>query len=236
MARTITKDRLDELAKSVSKSKTMSIITGEEQRVYVGGGDGSWNNPFCESVFQQMLNNGTWEGGFVAGRGFVLPELVVYGSSNSSSSSSSSSSSCSSGSSSSSCWNAPCWGVTQWEQGGSSLWQQAADKAAIKFLAGQLPFPSWKIDAAAVTIAMIQDGGVVGDNTFIAATSAGAGAAGKLAGNAAGTWAIAKAGAKKGAKLGTIIGPKGTVVGFVFGFASGLAASQFAKRIANGSF
>ena len=134
------------------------------------------------------------------------------------------------------CWSEPGWGVAQWEPGGSSFWQKAADKAVTKFLGGQLPFPSWKIDAATVTIAMIQDGGVVGDNTFVAATSAGAGTAGKLAGNAAGTWAIAKAGAKKGAKLGTIIGPKGTVVGFVFGFASGLAASQFSSRFASGFF
>ena len=94
MNRTITKDRLDELAQSVSKSQTMSIITGEEQRMYVGGvALGTSNNPVTMQQFESMLANGTWNGGHVAGMGFVGAEFTMYGSSNSSSSSSSSSSS-----------------------------------------------------------------------------------------------------------------------------------------------
>lgn len=41
---------------------------------------GTVNNPYTEAEFESMLNDGTWQGGFVENRGYCAKDIVVYGS------------------------------------------------------------------------------------------------------------------------------------------------------------
>lgn len=38
---------------------------------------GSASNPYSQSEYQAILDNGTWSGGYVVGMGYVLPEVVI---------------------------------------------------------------------------------------------------------------------------------------------------------------
>ena len=53
----------------------INIIDKELQKEIVGTGAGTIDDPFTIDEFDNMLNYGTWSGGYVAGMGFVLPEL-----------------------------------------------------------------------------------------------------------------------------------------------------------------
>lgn len=44
---------------------------------------GSADNPYTQKEYEEMCDAGTWNGGYVSGMGYVLPEVVVTGSSNS---------------------------------------------------------------------------------------------------------------------------------------------------------
>ncbi|MCM1372769.1 MAG: hypothetical protein NC113_05475 [Bacteroides sp.] len=41
---------------------------------------GTANNPYTESEYESMVENGTWPGGYVEGLGYCLKEVVVDGS------------------------------------------------------------------------------------------------------------------------------------------------------------
>ncbi|MDR1682855.1 MAG: hypothetical protein LBS25_05665 [Candidatus Symbiothrix sp.] len=43
----------------------MSVIGREEQRSLVGGGTGTYGDPYTETEFNTMCDNGTWGGGYV---------------------------------------------------------------------------------------------------------------------------------------------------------------------------
>lgn len=53
----------------------VNIIDKESQKEIIGAGAGTIDDPFTMDEFDYMLNYGTWSGGYVAGMGFVLPEL-----------------------------------------------------------------------------------------------------------------------------------------------------------------
>lgn len=44
---------------------------------------GSAENPYTQEEYEEMCDAGTWNGGYVSGMGYVLPEVVVTGSSSS---------------------------------------------------------------------------------------------------------------------------------------------------------
>ena len=74
MKRKLTRKSLDELA------LIMPVLSGDVQRRYVGGGDGSKENPFTEEEYDSMVNAGTWDGGYVEGWGYTFGDLEVTGS------------------------------------------------------------------------------------------------------------------------------------------------------------
>lgn len=47
-----------------------------------GSDKGSANNPYTQEEYEQMLDNGTWNGGYVVGIGYVLDDVVINESSN----------------------------------------------------------------------------------------------------------------------------------------------------------
>lgn len=57
--RKLTRQSLDELA------QVMPVIDEREMRSFVGGGDGTYNNPYTEAEYEEMMNSGNWYGGFV---------------------------------------------------------------------------------------------------------------------------------------------------------------------------
>ncbi len=57
--RKITKESLDELARN------LPIISEDECRSYIGGGDGSPDSPYTETEMDQMIESGSWQGGYV---------------------------------------------------------------------------------------------------------------------------------------------------------------------------
>ena len=67
----LTRKSLDELA------KTLPVIEEASQMHYVGGGDGSPNNPYTAHEYVMMLINNKWEGGYVEGCGYILPSVTV---------------------------------------------------------------------------------------------------------------------------------------------------------------
>lgn len=67
----LTRKSLDELA------KTLLVIEEASQMHYVGGGDGSPNNPYTESQYHGLLSQNQWAGGFVQGYGYVLGQATV---------------------------------------------------------------------------------------------------------------------------------------------------------------
>ena len=71
----MTRKSLDELA------KTLPVIEEASQIHYVGGGDGSPDNPYTQFEYNTMLNNSNWNGGYVEGIGYVANDVYVYGSS-----------------------------------------------------------------------------------------------------------------------------------------------------------
>lgn len=56
----------------------MPVISELEQRSYVGGGDGSADNPYTQEEMDRMLASGTWNGGYVDNLGYVYQEVNVY--------------------------------------------------------------------------------------------------------------------------------------------------------------
>ena len=74
MKRKLTRKSLDELA------LIMPVLSEDVQRRYVGGGDGSKENPFTEEEYDSMVNAGTWDGGYVEGWGYTFGDLEVTGS------------------------------------------------------------------------------------------------------------------------------------------------------------
>lgn len=69
----LTKKSLDELA------QTLPVIEEAKQKTYVGGGDGTRDSPYTAHEFEVMLNNDSWQGGFVEGMGYVANDKYVYG-------------------------------------------------------------------------------------------------------------------------------------------------------------
>lgn len=70
----VIKAKLDELA------KIMPVISEIQQREYIGGKKGDSNDPYSQSEFYSMLNNGLWnQAAYVSGMGLVGPEAVVTG-------------------------------------------------------------------------------------------------------------------------------------------------------------
>jgi hypothetical protein len=45
----------------------------------IGGGNGSYENPYTVSEMDSLLDNGNWNGGYVVGMGYVLPASTTYG-------------------------------------------------------------------------------------------------------------------------------------------------------------
>lgn len=56
-------------------AKEAHIINENEQRSFIGGGDGTANNPYTKSEFDYMISNGIWQGGYVEGWGYTYPDL-----------------------------------------------------------------------------------------------------------------------------------------------------------------
>lgn len=74
--RKLTRKNLDELA------KVMPVISEVEQRMFVGGGIGTLDDPYTMEEFERMLVSGTWEGGYVLYYNssepiYTLPEVIV---------------------------------------------------------------------------------------------------------------------------------------------------------------
>lgn len=67
--RKVTKTSLNEL------EKIMPVLSENAQRRFIGGGDGSKLNPFTIQEFDNMIASGTWNGGYVEGRGYTLKEI-----------------------------------------------------------------------------------------------------------------------------------------------------------------
>lgn len=70
----LTRKTLDDLAKE------MSVINKSGQRSFIGRGDGTQNNPYTESEFNNMVSSGIWDGGYVEGWGYTYPNLSCIGS------------------------------------------------------------------------------------------------------------------------------------------------------------
>jgi hypothetical protein len=58
----------------------MLKISEREQRSYVGGGAGTYEDPYTVAEFDMMCANGMWNGGYVEGWGYTFSEVTSYGS------------------------------------------------------------------------------------------------------------------------------------------------------------
>lgn len=58
----------------------MPVLSEIQQKTFVGGGDGSMNNPYTVTEFYAMCASGIWNGGYVDGWGYTYSEVVVSGS------------------------------------------------------------------------------------------------------------------------------------------------------------
>ena len=61
----LTRKSLNELA------IMMPILSEIQQKTFVGGGDGTYGNPYTWEEYSNFLTKGTWYGGYVDGYGFV---------------------------------------------------------------------------------------------------------------------------------------------------------------------
>lgn len=68
--RKLTRKSLEELA------KTLPVIEDRFQKSYVGGGDGTSTSPYTAAEFDNMLSEGSWNGGYVDGMGYVGNDTV----------------------------------------------------------------------------------------------------------------------------------------------------------------
>lgn len=50
-------------------AKEMPVISEQEQQAYWGGGTGTKDDPYTYQEYSQMLDSGTWSGGYVLGVG-----------------------------------------------------------------------------------------------------------------------------------------------------------------------
>lgn len=66
----LTRKNLEELAKQ------MPIIDKKSQKYYIGGGDGSRENPYTIQEFEDMSARGVWQGGHVSGYGYTYPDVI----------------------------------------------------------------------------------------------------------------------------------------------------------------
>lgn len=70
-----------EMIKSVCHNSKQ--LTNEEQCIYLGGGDGSLENPYSMDEYFAMLDSGTWTGGYIQDSDGVvsygMTEARVYG-------------------------------------------------------------------------------------------------------------------------------------------------------------
>lgn len=55
----LTRKNLSELA------KTLPVIEKDVQSSFVGGGDGTYKNPYTMGEIEPLINNGTFKGGYV---------------------------------------------------------------------------------------------------------------------------------------------------------------------------
>jgi hypothetical protein len=62
-----------------SMASSLNVLSENETKSVLGGGDGTSSNPFTEEEFYAMLDAGTWTGGYVAGLGYAAPEVTVTG-------------------------------------------------------------------------------------------------------------------------------------------------------------
>ena len=66
----LTKQSLDEMAKA------MRMINKMEQHSFVGGGNGTKEDPYTFEEYNSLLDAGVWAGGFV-GSGYIIGEVTV---------------------------------------------------------------------------------------------------------------------------------------------------------------
>lgn len=50
-------------------AKEMPVLSEQEQQAYWGGGTGTKDDPYTYQEYSQMLDSGTWSGGYVLGVG-----------------------------------------------------------------------------------------------------------------------------------------------------------------------
>ncbi|WP_294080539.1 hypothetical protein [Proteiniphilum sp. UBA5384] len=66
-------------------AREKQVLSEEEQRKFIGGGDGSQNNPYTQYEFNAMWSVGSWRGGYVGiyyydSNGYVASSSGDYGS------------------------------------------------------------------------------------------------------------------------------------------------------------
>ena len=57
---------------------TSSVIDKASQKTFMGGGSGSFTEPYTQDEFDSMMYSGHWNGGFVYGMGWVIPQVYIY--------------------------------------------------------------------------------------------------------------------------------------------------------------
>ena len=55
-----------------------SVIDKASQKTFIGGGSGSFTEPYTQDEFDSMMYSGHWNGGFVYGMGWVIPQVYIY--------------------------------------------------------------------------------------------------------------------------------------------------------------
>jgi hypothetical protein len=58
------------------KKLSTLIVSKDEDNKYPKG---SYQNPYTDSEFEEMMENGTWLGGFVENIGYIGPSAIIYG-------------------------------------------------------------------------------------------------------------------------------------------------------------
>lgn len=67
----LTRNSLDELA------QRMPVLSEELQHSFIGGGNGTRDNPYTETEFNSIIGSGSWYGGYVESWGYVAMETSV---------------------------------------------------------------------------------------------------------------------------------------------------------------
>jgi hypothetical protein len=72
--------RLEKVSLFEKMASELQVLREEECKGVLGGGNGTYGNPYSSNEYWSMLDTGNWTtGGYVNGMGYVSPKVTITG-------------------------------------------------------------------------------------------------------------------------------------------------------------